>query len=315
MELSVDRTHIRVIDRRKNFFKLSVGEFISPTKLESIFLSELSRLVSQILIVGDSSRSYIIAIVVTQEESSRKVLAGFAAVAEKHKLKQIEIPRGVVLLSNAWTFENGLLTANLKLNRIKIRQTFSAEISSLFEKLDAESASSPSLSVLPPRDSFLLEPGRTPSSSFLSSVKELLRTEEIDIDRSLAENGADSITCVRLRLRLGSSASSVSAAQLLHLPIRALLQLVSSTENAQKHKEESQQRVRLLMESDLTIDPLENLSVIDIPSPSTKHVLLTGSSGFVGAHLLSVLLREGTRVTCIVRNLPSSSSSSLTNDL
>lgn len=47
---------IKLIDRKKNLFKLSQGEYISPEKLENVF--NKSQFISQIFVTGESTRSY-----------------------------------------------------------------------------------------------------------------------------------------------------------------------------------------------------------------------------------------------------------------
>jgi long-chain acyl-CoA synthetase len=53
---------VKIIDRSKNIFKLSQGEYIAPEKIENIF--GLSPFIAQTLIYGDSLRSCVVAIIV-----------------------------------------------------------------------------------------------------------------------------------------------------------------------------------------------------------------------------------------------------------
>lgn len=53
---------IKIIDRAKNIFKLSQGEYIAPEKIENIFIQ--SKWIAQALIHGDSLQNYVLAILV-----------------------------------------------------------------------------------------------------------------------------------------------------------------------------------------------------------------------------------------------------------
>jgi long-chain acyl-CoA synthetase len=55
---------VKIIDRSKNIFKLSQGEYIAPEKIENIF--GLSGEIAQCLVYGDSLRSSCVAIIVPE---------------------------------------------------------------------------------------------------------------------------------------------------------------------------------------------------------------------------------------------------------
>lgn len=52
---------LKIIDRNKNIFKLSQGEYITPIKLEELY--KQNPFVEDIFIYGESTKSFIIAIV------------------------------------------------------------------------------------------------------------------------------------------------------------------------------------------------------------------------------------------------------------
>lgn len=58
---------IRIIDRRKNLFKLSQGVFVSPEGLEGLY-GGASHYISQVYVYGNSLQSNIVAVVVPEPE-------------------------------------------------------------------------------------------------------------------------------------------------------------------------------------------------------------------------------------------------------
>ena len=58
---------IRIIDRKKNFFKLAQGEFVAPERLESLF--ENSSLIEQVYVYGDILQTNVVAVVVPHAEA------------------------------------------------------------------------------------------------------------------------------------------------------------------------------------------------------------------------------------------------------
>lgn len=61
---------IRIIDRSKNIFKLSQGEYIAPEKIENVFA--LSPYIAQSMVYGDSLRSCCVAVIVPHPDKVKK---------------------------------------------------------------------------------------------------------------------------------------------------------------------------------------------------------------------------------------------------
>ena len=57
---------LKIIDRKKNLFKLAQGEYLAPEKIENIYLT--SKYVGEVFVHGDSFQTFCIAIVVPDKK-------------------------------------------------------------------------------------------------------------------------------------------------------------------------------------------------------------------------------------------------------
>lgn len=147
---------LKIIDRKKNIFKLAQGEYIAPEKIENIYIR--SRVVLQIFVHGESLRSSLVAVVIPDPE----VLPSFAAkigakgsyeelcknqvvkeailedllkIGKEGGLKSFEQVKSIYLHTEQFSIENGLLTPTLKAKRVELSKYFQTQISSLYENI------------------------------------------------------------------------------------------------------------------------------------------------------------------------------------
>ncbi|KAM9052838.1 long-chain-fatty-acid--CoA ligase 5 isoform 1-T2 [Megaptera novaeangliae] len=147
---------LKVIDRKKNIFKLAQGEYIAPEKIEDIYIR--SSLVSQIFVHGESLWSFLVGVVVPDpdvlpsfaaklgvkgsfEELCRNqvikeaILLDLQQTGTEGGLKSFEQVKRIYLHPEPFSIENGLLTPTMKAKRGELAKYFRTQINSLYEKI------------------------------------------------------------------------------------------------------------------------------------------------------------------------------------
>ncbi|XP_037082117.1 long-chain-fatty-acid--CoA ligase 5-like [Pollicipes pollicipes] len=149
---------LRIVDRKKNIFKLSQGEYVAPERLENIFIR--SPLIGQVFVHGDSLKSCLVAVVVPDEDGVREwlrragrprvpltelcalpelkqaVMAELGRVAAQAGLKGFEKVKDVHVVAEPLSTSNGMLTPTLKARRHNIQKHFQAQIDDMYSRLD-----------------------------------------------------------------------------------------------------------------------------------------------------------------------------------
>lgn len=140
---------LRIIDRKKNIFKLSQGEYIAAEKLELIFVK--SPLIAQIFVYGDSLQSFLVSIVVPDKEYVEKnynfddykthinstgfkteILDWFKECRKEHKLNGLEIPKQVHITDEEFNIDDGTLTPTFKLVRGVAKKKYIGQIKEMY---------------------------------------------------------------------------------------------------------------------------------------------------------------------------------------
>jgi len=151
---------IRVIDRKKDIFKLAQGEFISAENVECKYL--LSRLVAQIFVYGDPTRTFLVALVSPNEpalcsifprlqklpltnppqidyslvdsEVENYILSELATVHAQAGMNGLHKIKGVKIVP-PFTMESGTLTPTHKVVRPAVKKAFVAEIEHMYQTI------------------------------------------------------------------------------------------------------------------------------------------------------------------------------------
>jgi long-chain acyl-CoA synthetase len=151
---------LKVIDRKKNIFKLSQGEYVASEFVEGKL--SLSKLISQIYVYGDSYQSSCVGVAVVEPVSlinalkqngfpdasaeqletlisdnkvKQFVLKEITSVGEREKLKGYEQVKNIHLISKEFT-ALGLTTPTMKLMRGDMKKHFQNEINTMYQQLN-----------------------------------------------------------------------------------------------------------------------------------------------------------------------------------
>jgi long-chain acyl-CoA synthetase len=151
---------LKIIDRKKNIFKLAQGEYVAPEKIENIYAR--SKFVAQSFVHGDSLQPYLVAVVVPDEEVLipwakknahphagdfrrlckdpvvlKTIFGSMKSVGADAGLKGFEQVRAIHLHDELFSVENGLFTPTFKLKRPQARDKFGREIERMYRELNA----------------------------------------------------------------------------------------------------------------------------------------------------------------------------------
>ena len=153
----IEGGRLKIIDRKKNIFKLAQGEYVAPEKIENVYTR--SPFIAQIFVYGDSLQAELIAIVVLDPDhvlpwAEAHGLAGHsleelcahpdvsAAVfdsmqreAKAAKLRGFENVKAIHLEHDLWTVDNGMFTPTFKLKRPRAKEHYQLDIQRLYQGL------------------------------------------------------------------------------------------------------------------------------------------------------------------------------------
>ena len=143
---------VKIIDRKKNIFKLAQGEYVAAEKIEICYNKCES--VEESFVYGDSLQAYLVGIVVpkrnyvlesakklnlegdfeeliTKKEIEKDVLDNMNKQAKAEKLMGFEMVKKIKLVADAFALK-GLVTSTFKLKRHEAKQFFENEIKAMY---------------------------------------------------------------------------------------------------------------------------------------------------------------------------------------
>ena len=145
---------IRIIDRKKNIFKLAQGEYVAAEKIEICY--NKCDAVEESFVYGDSLQSYLIGIIVpkrnfvlevakklglegnfedliNKKEIEKEVLENMNKQAKFEKLMGFEMVRKLKLVADAFALK-GLVTSTFKLKRHEAKKFYEAELKAMYSE-------------------------------------------------------------------------------------------------------------------------------------------------------------------------------------
>jgi long-chain acyl-CoA synthetase len=153
---------LKIIDRVKNLFKLSQGEYVAPDKVQNILVG--SKYINQIYLDGQSQYNYAITLIypelkecidffkenkkigdtdyykIIYEDLFRnkimedEIIKDCDKVGRKLGLKGFELPKKLRIIAEPFSVENNLMTPTLKLKPGNIRTRYNEEINKMYKK-------------------------------------------------------------------------------------------------------------------------------------------------------------------------------------
>ncbi|CAF3770043.1 unnamed protein product [Rotaria sordida] len=150
---------MKIVDRKKNMYKLSQGEYVAPEKIEDIYAR--SRFISQIFVYGNSFESFLVAIVLLNDDyikqwAKTEGYNGDTTISPElnNKLKQVilddmiregkrrglmpyEQVKAIEFFKEPFAIENGLLTPTFKARRYAVEKKYKELFQNLYESAKA----------------------------------------------------------------------------------------------------------------------------------------------------------------------------------
>jgi fatty acid CoA ligase FadD9 len=273
---------IRVVGRLRNAVKLAQGEFVSAERIEGVLGTTSG--VDRIYVHAEAGAAAVSALVVPAVDADASALpAALRVQGRRAGLAAWELPSALLVLEpGALSVEDGTLTASGKLARSAIAARYGEALRELAR---------------PREDADPIEPidsGVSPLAARVRRVAARVLGRAIDA-LPLADAGVDSLTAAELMAALGDELGrEVPLALWFEAP--TLDALAARLEHV---------AVDLGAMSALVQEDRARAVALELTAPArapARTVLVTGATGFLGAHLVEALLeRTELDVLCLVR--------------
>ncbi|XP_020099651.1 long chain acyl-CoA synthetase 2 [Ananas comosus] len=146
---------MKIIDRKKNIFKLSQGEYVAVEHVESAYMQ--CPLIASVWVYGNSFESFLVGVAVPERKpledwaASNNVIGNFEEICKhpkakkhildelnttgrKHELKGFEMLKAVYLETAPFDIERGLITPTFKLKRPQLLKYYKECIDGLYQE-------------------------------------------------------------------------------------------------------------------------------------------------------------------------------------
>jgi len=148
---------LSIIDRKKNIFKLSQGEYVAPEKIEILY--DRCPLVAQVCVYGNSTKNNLVAIVIPEELATMKwarendiegdfptvcqskvlnktILEQLTEIGRTGGLRSFELAKKLRINHELFSVHNDMMTPTFKFKRHNIAKIYKEWIDKMYENLD-----------------------------------------------------------------------------------------------------------------------------------------------------------------------------------
>ncbi|MCB9595240.1 MAG: thioester reductase domain-containing protein [Sandaracinaceae bacterium] len=291
---------VRVVGRARNAIKLAAGEFVAVDRVEAVLGG--ATVVDRVYVHAEPGGDGLAALVVpdaaalatalgvepaplealcAHEDAPRVVLRALRAHG-RAALAAHELPSAALLVAEPLRVEDGLLTASGKLVRSAIANRYGAALTALLEA-PADLEHDPLAAI----DEDLEGRVRRIAASVLGRA--------VDLDEPLADAAIESLAAAELLAALSTELGrEVPPAWLF-----GSASLAALTERLARFEHGFSAEIDEALREDLARAP--RVTPTSPLRAERSRVLLTGATGFLGAHLVEALVARGLHVTALVR--------------